>query len=54
MTMTIENNKCLNCKNWGFNCGKVQTSTGDSYCKKLKRNSFALQICKNFERKLDK
>ena len=46
----IKENKCLNCKYFGYNNHKPMNDTGDSICLKRKHKVHACQHCKNFEK----
>lgn len=40
---------CLNCKYWGYNCGKVMNDVGESRCLKRKsQRTHAVQYCQGF------
>lgn len=44
--------RCLNCKSWGWNCGKTMNSMGESICIHRKwpdRRTASYQWCKKFE-----
>lgn len=43
--------KCYKCKYWGFNNGKVLTSSCASKCLKRKEKTYCDDFCKNFEKK---
>ena len=45
--------KCIHCRAWGWNRGKVMNSIGESVCKYKKwpdRKTASYQWCKKFER----
>jgi hypothetical protein len=45
--------RCLYCKKWGYNCGEVMNSMGESRCTIRKRHeakTVSYQWCKKFER----
>ena len=40
---------CYHCKYWGYNCGKVLNSQGESRCTKRKKDwTWASQYCRGF------
>ena len=43
--------RCYHCKKWGYNCGKVMDSMGQSKCThdKAKGKTASYQWCKHFE-----
>lgn len=42
--------KCYYCAYWGYNCGKVLNSMGESKCMKRKCDySYSAQFCKGFK-----
>ena len=46
--------KCNNCKNWGYNNGKVLTSSCASKCLKRNEKTYCDNFCRNFEKCIDK
>ena len=40
--------RCYNCKAWGYNCGKVMNSMGESRCAQRKGRTASYQWCKHF------
>ena len=41
--------RCYHCKKWGYNCGKVMNSVGESQCTISKYKTASYQWCKHFE-----
>ena len=41
--------RCYHCKNWGYNCGKVMDSLGQSKCALSKTKTASFQWCKHFD-----
>lgn len=40
--------RCYHCQKWGYNCGKVMDSMGQSKCAICKSNTASYQWCKHF------
>lgn len=41
--------RCYHCKKWGYNCGKVMDSMGQSKCAMRKDKTASYQWCKHFD-----